>query len=270
MCQLPHRYTRLPVLDVPGAVSLGIALVAAADASLPTAVQDAATQVREGVVQLQARWAEQRQAQSQSSEDPRPVDARLDRAWSAVGRRLEALVPLPLSQAEQASTLYSALFPTGLSFLTLAFEKQWAESEQRLQQIDAQGLADGLNELVGSYVLDEVRAAHEAYGQVLGLTEAKPAEAPQTTVVEALRTLRDAMTVYCLQLVAAAYAQPSTAAQVRSALRPVDDRRAAQARRSPSPDPPSDPSPDPSPDPPQAPSPASSEVSPTTPVPELE
>ncbi|MEM9454642.1 MAG: hypothetical protein AAGF11_10720 [Myxococcota bacterium] len=271
----PAHYTRLPVLNVASGVSLGIALLAATDASLPEAVSEAAVVVRERVVQLQARWAEQREAERQPSNNARPADIRLDRAWSAVGRRLEPLRSMAIPQAEQASALHSALFPTGLSFLTLAFAKQWAESQQRLDQIEQQGLTAALHQLVGEFVLDEVKAAHEAYGRVLGITDAKEAKAVPAKVAEALADLRDAMAVYCLQLVATAYAKPDTAPLIRKALRPVDDLRAALKRRTNaqgrdeggSSDEPGAPDKPRSPDEPG--SPGLPEVSPTTPVPEL-
>jgi hypothetical protein len=254
----PTLYTRLPVLDVPGAVSLGISLLTATDATLPEAVKEAAVVVRNDVVELQSQWADQRAAEQKPSADARPADIRVDRGWSAVGRRLEALQPLPIPQAQRATVLYTGLFPTGLVFLTLPFKKEWAESEQRLKQIETQGLTEELNELVGDFVIDEVRAAHKNYGKVLGITDAKEAETVPAKVAEALRMLRNTMAVYCLQLVAAAYAKPNAVELVRKALRPVDDLRAGQQRRSSDARGRDD-----------AASPTEAEVSPTTPVPEL-
>jgi hypothetical protein len=255
----PALYTRLPVLDVPGGVALGIALLAALDTSLPPAVRNAAKRVRVAVIALQGQWAEQRAAEQQPTPNPRPADLRIDRGWSAIGRRLEALVDLPIPQAARAARLHQQLFPSGLSFLTLAYQKQWAESEQRLEQIDKQKLDAELGELVGDFVLAEVRAAHEDYGRALGITRAKDDAPSPTRVVDALRELRDAMAAYGLQLVAAAYAKPELASVVRKALRPIDDMRATQARRSPSK--PADRAED-------APTGAPS-VSPSTPVPEV-
>ena len=133
----PARYLRAPVLDVPGAIALGIALLSSTDGSLSGAPHASAKRLHVRVLDLQARWAEQRAVASAPKTDPRPADQRLDRAWAAVGRRLEPLSELPetVPEAKLAATLYALLFPAGLTFLAMAFEKQWAESEQRLEQI---------------------------------------------------------------------------------------------------------------------------------------
>lgn len=229
----PSRYLRAPVVDVPGAVALGIALLSSTERSLSGAPAKSAKQLRSRVVALQAAWGEQQAAPSATSVDPRPADQRLDRAWGAVGRRLESLAELPESvpEARLAAALHARLFPEGLAFLALPFEKQWAESERRLARIDADPEAKKLGSLVGEFVLVELREAHAAYGRVLGITAAKVEPAPRALLAEPLRAVTQSIASYALQVVAAAHAEPSLAPAARKALRPIDDLRAAQARR---------------------------------------
>ncbi len=229
----PERYLRNPVLDVPGAFALGIALLHSMDKTLPSPAKKAARTMRAALVELQASWAQQVEATSQPGTDPRPADQRLDRAWGAVGARLESVADLvgDLPEAKQARMLRERLFPTGLMFLTLPFEKQWAESEQRLKLSADPELAEMLASLVGDFVLDEVRDAHKDYGRVLGITAARGAAPDPARVLIPLRTALSAINSYTLQLVAAAQVEPKLLGAIRKALRPLDDLRDAQARR---------------------------------------
>jgi len=230
----PTRYLRTPILDVPGGVALGIALLTAAGKDLPVAAKRAAKLLRQSVVALQNDWAAQRTAGLSTEEDKRPADQRLDRVWAAVGVRLQTLADLPqtIPQAKQATQLYARLFPDGLAFLRLPYERQWAESEQRLKQLADDEMGAAVEELVGDFVLTELRDAHANYGRVLGITDAKPGAAVAPNLLDQLRVVQQAMTSYALQLVAAAHADTELVASVRRALRPLDDLREAQARRS--------------------------------------
>lgn len=229
----PTRYLRTPILDVSGGVALGIALLTAAGKDLPLAAKRAAKVLRQAVVALQSDWAAQRTAGLTTAEDKRPADQRLDRVWAAVGGRLQTLADLPqtLAEAKQATQLYTRLFPDGLTFLRLPYERQWAESEQRLAQLGDEEMGAAVEKLVGDFVLAELREAHANYGRVLGITDAKPGAAVAPNLLDQLRVLQQAMTSYALQLVAAAHADAELVAPVRRALRPLDELREAQSRR---------------------------------------
>lgn len=166
-------------------------------------------------------------------------------------------LPAALPQVPRAAALFAQLFPDGFGFLALPFDNQWAESQQRIELIESAELEEDIADLVGQWVLDELRAAHAEYGEVLGITNPKAATTGPVRIGDALRELQGAMSGYGLQLVAAAHADPELLGIVRKALRPIDDLRAAQARRAttPGPTPPSEPTPD---------------VTPTTPVPEVD
>jgi hypothetical protein len=232
----PSRYFRSPVLDVPGAIALGIALLTAhktVSKKLPVPARRAAKVVRAGVLDLQSRWDGQRAAALASEEDKRPADLREDRAFAAVAMRLEALTLLPetIADSRRATKLYTRLFPGGLVFLKLPYERQWAECEQRLRDIADGDIAEELRELVGAVALDELRAAHKNYGRALGITSAKTATPSAPKVAEQLRAVLQSVADYALQLVAAAKADPELGSIVVGCLRPLDALREAEARR---------------------------------------
>lgn len=258
------RYLRAPVLDVARAVALGIALLAAMDKSLTGGPKKTAKHLRERVLELQARWKEQRAVAAAPKVDPRPADQRLDRAWAAVGRRLETLAELPESvpQSKDAAALHAQLFPKGLAFLALSFDKQWAESQQRIELLADATLSKQLETLVGDFVVTELLAAHTDYGRVLGITAVKSEEIAAPLVVEPLRAVTQAIAAHALQLVAAAHADPDLTPLVRRALRPIDDVRAAQTKRAAAGQSPAVPD--------DTLEPAPSSIDPGTPVPDIE
>ncbi|WP_437914098.1 hypothetical protein WME73_48900 [Sorangium sp. So ce302] len=78
----------------------------------------------------------------------------------------------------------------------------------------------------------EVRAAHEAYGEVLGITKAHETPAEVAALREPLRELVSAIGDYLLQVVAAVDRErPETIQSARAALAPLDRLRQAAARR---------------------------------------
>ena len=64
----------------------------------------------------------------------------------------------------------------------------------------------------------------------MGVTAAEELP-PETNLVEPLRAVGRSVVDYALQLLAWASAEPKTLAAVRKALKPIDDQRAAAARR---------------------------------------
>ncbi len=231
----PTRYLRQTSLDVPGAVALGIALVSAADKRLPTAPKRALKQLRQSVIALQEDWAAQRRSGllTEAEEDRRPADQRLDRVWAAVAMRLESVAALTevVTESKQAGELYAQLFPTGLDFLKLPFEREWAQSEQRMEQLADGDVRGPLEALVGAFVLNELRDAHANYGRVLGITTARGKSTVAPNLLDPLRTVQQGISAYALQVIAAAHADPEMVGIARAALRPIDAVREAQARR---------------------------------------
>ena len=227
----PTPYVRPPVVDVPAAIGLSVALLRAMPSPCTDEVRRSARRLRASTLALQQAWA--KSDQKAPSPDKRPADVALDNAWSATFGRLESYARLPAEQApraERAAGLLDAIFPDGLSFLKLPYASEWAESEKRLTKIDQQKLGPALDELAGPDFLAVVRAAHATYGEALGMTKARAAEPTPISLAEPLREVTRAIANYTLKLCAMADDDASTAA-VRQALRPLDEYRTSAARR---------------------------------------
>ncbi len=233
----PAAYVQPPVLDVPSGLALGGALLEAADATMPATVQRAANRIQTAMMVLEHHGDDPVPDESET-DDARIADLRLDRAWVAVGRRLEVLVDLPpeLAQTQQATELHRSLFPDGLAFLNLPFRQQWAHSEERLRMVEDEDLGPILAPLVGGFVLDELWAAHEEYGRVLGIEDPAAGLTAPARRVEGLRELRDAIAIYALQLLAVAHDDLERADAVRTALYPIDVLRRGPFERPSAPD----------------------------------
>lgn len=227
------RYLRFPVADVQGSLALGISMISAHDRSLPPVVRREARRLRQALVDLQQVWGAVRSTQAGRIQDPRESDARVDRAWAAVFASIQGAAGLPddVPQSQAARQLLEAVFPTGLRFLLLPFEKQWSESEIRLDQLRTPDLGRALSEVVASYVVDELMAAHEEYGRVLGITDAKQLPPAKVGLMDVLRQFREALHGYVFQLLAAGHADPKLQPAVRASLRPLDTYRETLNRR---------------------------------------
>jgi hypothetical protein len=227
----PLSYVRLPKLDVASAISLAKILLHRVPKDSSTAVRRAATTVEEAVAELETKWT--LQVVPLSRNDVRPLASRLGTAWHAIRDRLVTYAALPESNADRrrAIAIHDLLFPDGLAFLQLAFTREHAESERRIRLIDERRLAKDIARLVGDRFLPALRAAHEAYGDALGITKASPVPAAPVVVVDLLRALVDAISSYALQLVALASHVPDKHDAIALALAPIDDFRTAAGRR---------------------------------------
>ena len=85
-----------------------------------------------------------------------------------------------------------------------------------------------MERLAGETTLGEVRAAQQAYGEVLGITSPREA-VDAVSVQEPLDAVREAIVGYTLQIIAMQRDDPSRLPAARKALAPIDELRAAQA-----------------------------------------
>jgi hypothetical protein len=230
--QLDHfTYLRLPKLDVAGALSLAKILLHRVPAAPPPAIKKAASLVEKAVAELNSKWKEQVGPHART--DVRPIARRIDRAWSSIRDRLVAYESLPEDGEDRirAMAILEVLFPDGLEFLNLAFVREHAESEKRIELIDDRGLGKQLDVLVGKRFLAELRATQRAYGDALGIKKASAQPAPTVLVSDHLRALMEAISRYALQLLAYASHEPNKREAIVFALAPIDDFRAAVGRR---------------------------------------
>jgi hypothetical protein len=111
--------------------------------------------------------------------------------------------------------------------LKLPFLAEHAQSERRLQIIEAEGLRGDLDQVF----IDELIAAHAAYGEALGITKAAEEATEAESLVEPLRVLTQTIVAYALQVIAFAALSAENGAQARRALQPIDAFREAASLR---------------------------------------
>lgn len=184
----PNLYLSIPTRTPAGTLSLARAILGAAPEQPHPAVNVRLVRVHDRAGDLQGAWiAANLPGPDKSSRD---YDLALDRSWRAANRRLHDWIDADHpAEAERAATLLARVFPTGLDFLRLRYSEQWAESDRRLQLIADGDLEDELVDLVDGRIVAKLKADHEAYGRVLGITE--KLERPEAgRVAETLAALR--------------------------------------------------------------------------------
>jgi hypothetical protein len=228
----PTPYLRPPRFGVRSGLSLAKALLTVVPPRPGRGVLEAADALATATTTLETAW--KAQSQPRRLADVRPFDLRLDRAWAVVSASLERYSIFPADDPDRtsAAALHERLFPSGLAFLRLPYPEQHAESQRLLDLVVEEDLRAELDRLVGEVFLDELRLAHVAYGEALGITKPTPVPAPAVSLVEPLRALADAITAYVVQVLAFAGLDPdSHTAAARRALEPIDRFRRAAARR---------------------------------------
>ena len=224
-------YVRAPVVDMAGAVALGVSLLSAMPKGAPPPVQSAAKKLRGSVIALQSAWGAS--TAPAPAVNKRAADLAMDVAWGCLEARLGAYARLPAAhhpKSARAAEIHEALFAEGLDFLTLPFKSQWAEGQKRLDLIKEKGYAADVEALAGQEFLAEVKRAHKVYGEALGITKAEEA-VPDVELAEPRREVGRSIVDYALQLLAYMSDVPKAEGAVRKALKPIDDQRAAAARR---------------------------------------
>lgn len=229
----PSPYARIPKLTVASAVAVSTALLSSVPKSAPAEVKSSARKLRAALVALKGAWKE-RVPQNKAPQDPRAADLRVDTAWGALHSRVESASWLPADKypvAKSARRILDIVFADGLTFLTLPYPSEWAESERRLARIDSENLAADIDKVAGKEYLEELRAAHTAYGETVRAMLTKEEEI-SSNLLEPLRVLGRRLSAYSRKLLALADEdEPATIAMVESALRPLVVYRDMEARR---------------------------------------
>lgn len=225
----PVSYLRFPNPDVAGGLTLAKILLQRAPKASSPAVRKAASLVAIAVVALEEKWTRQ---VATASRNLRPLARRAGAAWSAIRDRLLTYESFAEGNSDRsrAMKIHDLLFADGLEFLTLTLTRQHAESERRLKQIDERGLGKELEQLVGPRFVAALRATHQAFGDELGVSKPSLPVTP-VFVVEQLRALTEAISDYALQWLALGRHDPEKREAVAIALSPIDEFRAAAARR---------------------------------------
>ncbi|MDP3274882.1 MAG: hypothetical protein Q8Q09_06760 [Deltaproteobacteria bacterium] len=230
------QYSTLPMLSLAETVALGTALLNALESALPGVrpepVQESANELR---ALLATRPSAKAKPAAGAHPSPRDADAEMDNAWGALIERLKSYARLPAElypKSRRAVELLEILAPDGLSVLRLAYAKQWSVLEPRVRALNATELRRDVALLVGEDFVAEATRAFDQYGRSLGITESVPVPTKQPDPAQSLRALRETLSELIFQLAASANARkPASITQARAALRPVDEFRAAVARR---------------------------------------
>ncbi len=178
----PDSLVSLPALKSSALLALlsSIESSAEAEAKLNAQITESLEEVHATRTRLQrAFFANGRDAKSL---DPRPADLRVDEAWGALeswlrGWKLCNKAPL----RSNAASLYDALFPDGLRFLSLKFREEWGESAAKLSILAEAPNKKLIEKLGGAPFIAELTEAQAEYGKALGVTKAlaPSAESPE-------------------------------------------------------------------------------------------
>jgi hypothetical protein len=228
------KYVQPVQLSVESAPRLVAAVAAAAAAKQPPAVATALEKARSLVAELTRRSGDRRESESAEGPDSRGADRRVDVSWAGLHGRVSCYAELPQDKypkAARAQALLARIFGEGLAFLNLPYDQEWAHGQALLETMDREGLAKELEELAGPEFVAEVRDAQKAFGAVLKqLGQEKMKE--RVLVANLLKEIARAVSVYAVQVIgwaeAGGEAEQTAAA---AALRPIDEFRAANARK---------------------------------------
>ena len=200
---------QLPKLTVSAAIALGQALSAAAGAidPLPAAVKKTLGRFKKTHTSLLTAAGE-RLATMNGDDSPlvREPDRDIDAAWSATMDWAIGWSKLPgkANEAKVASarTLLSTVFSDGLKFTQLKVQLEWAESQTRIDLIVQKNLEPIFEDLGGAEFWSTIKSAHKVYGDVLGMTKPKAAEADVKQVGKALDEFQLSLRKYVVSVTA--------------------------------------------------------------------
>lgn len=188
------EFIRPPRLSTDGGILLGIRLLKSKPADLDDNEKRALRGVRAAVLETQRVGKARARLRPENLQDE---DERFDERWGAVYTQLGGWARLENDpRGEQARRLLASLFPDGLMFLTRSYGDEWVQSQERLQRIEEEGLEDSLVSLVHPDLLREVRKAHDALGEGLGVGDEPLPPLESRAMLDALRTLSLAISDY--------------------------------------------------------------------------
>lgn len=161
----------LPALNTASAIALGQELltVIKAQPALPQLMAARATALEKAHGTLCQAFSNKPQAEADSPRN-RSTDHAEDHAFSALHDWLYAWCKLSTPEADQARTMFAVLFPDGLKFTRLPYKQEWAEAQAKLDRIESEHYDAEIARLGGKPILDQVLAAHKAYGESLRIT----------------------------------------------------------------------------------------------------
>lgn len=228
-------FLHLPPLSEAGTVALVFDLEAAAHATpkVPGGVLGALGRLVEAARELQRTLALRERSGSSADPRARAADRALDDAWGAFQSWLLGWTQLPdraHPRVKEARGMYATLFPKGLQFLTLDFQNEWKESQERLEIIANHAMDSVIDALGGAAFLATIARAHRLYGEALNIAPTgDTTRDPDARVQKALAVSHQAIRAYVNQITAAVDPTvPATIAAASTLLAPLAAREAAK------------------------------------------
>lgn len=238
---------QLPRLDAGSAIAVGTSIRTAFEAtkkpSLPKSIHTAANRLFAAHADLRIEFAARITETAASSDELRAADSELDACWAALYGLLGAYARLPLPSKEQAKTagasrVLNAVFTSGLKFTQLPYKLQWVESQARLDLLNDKRHSADIKALGGELFLTTLRASHQRYGDLQGLTK----ESTSETAVDLrgkLSAFSDALRNYVVKVSALADEDDSASEDVvDKLLAPLQSWQTLGASRAPAEAPP--------------------------------
>lgn len=225
-------FIHLPPLGEAGTLSLveELEAVARKERLSPDALS-AMTRLISSTDDLKQRIRARERSGSVADPRARAADRNLDDAWGALQSWLLGWTKLPddaHSRVPLARTVYSALFPKGLQFLTLDFKDEWTESQNRLERIRYDRWDAVIGDLGGGAFLLALESAHAAYGAALHITGTASTPEPDALVRKALEQTHMSLRDYVAQVAAMVRRDdPLTVGAAAKLLQPLTDREFA-------------------------------------------
>jgi len=226
-------FIQLPPLGEAGTLTLIDELEAAARATpkLPSTVLGALGRLLHATTELKKHIALRERSGSAADPKARAADRALDDAWGAFQSWLLGWTRLPDKAHPligDARSLYAALFPKGLQFLTLDFKDEWNESQQRLDHVTEARLDDIIHKLGGAPFLTTVARCHRKYGEALHITgprHGSDASEPDAVVQRTLETVLLALREYVAHVAANVRRNETESVEIAAVLlKPLSER----------------------------------------------
>jgi hypothetical protein len=186
----------LPQLDVNGACAVSAALIARSkeDADLTEAVIACVKRLEESVATLNRVSAGPIEASSVDEEVAKQAKLAFHAAWSAAHALVGGWSKMPErkggERSRSARVLEAGLFAGGMKFLRLTEKKRWAESDRRLRWLAEQQLEGTFERLGGAVFLEELKEAHQKFGEVVAITKSPPPLPGGPSIRDALSAVR--------------------------------------------------------------------------------
>jgi hypothetical protein len=161
-------------VDLPGAITLGRALVTSTDMVpwLPEPVLRAKLRLDQRLDKLEDATGPKSRFYSDRRSPLAIAGRNVDTSWLALYSWLEAIASLPGESAVARSAMEAmvGIFPQGVGLVRPPPLLEWAESEARLERIERGGFEATLRVLGGGPIVEAIRQSHETYNQLLSDT----------------------------------------------------------------------------------------------------